>query len=112
MDALELVSVAERIKIGECPYCRSKLSYATAEISTGVLEKNGMANTCETVYERHTVMCKRCGYKSPAIQLGLRIIPKDRLIRTDIHWDEKYLEENTLVFGEKGKNPFYKKEKD
>ena len=112
MDALELVSAVERLGIGVCPICKSQLSYARGEFTTGTLDKNGMPSSSITIRENHMVYCKVCGYKAPAIQIGLKVIPVDRIVKFDIDWDKKYLEENTLVYGEKGKNPFNKEEKD
>ncbi len=112
MDALELVSVVDRLDNGVCPNCHSKLKYDTIELTTGYLENNGMAKSSETLIEKHVVYCPKCNYSSRAIQIGLKIIPEDRIVKFDPNWDKKYLEENTLVFGEKGKNPFLKKEKE
>lgn len=112
MDALELVSVVKRLGEGECPICRNKLTYLSGEIHEGTLEKNGMSSYDKLVHEVHRVYCKKCGYSQKAIQIGLKLIPIDRIVETDINWDKKYLEDNTLIFGEKGKNPFYKKDKE
>lgn len=112
MDALELVSPIKRLNDGECPVCGSKLHYDTLELTAGELDKNGSANSIKTILEKHIVYCQKCTYRCNAIQIGLKIIPTDRIVEFDPDWDKKYLEENTLVFGEKGKNPFYKKEKE
>ena len=108
MDCLELQSIVKRLNIGECPHCHNQLNYISTEIHGGKLEKNGMNNIEKFLIDRHEVYCERCGYKSKAIQIGLKLIPIDRIEETDINWDRKYLEENTLVFGEVGKNPFKK----
>ena len=72
MDALELVSVVERLGIGVCPICKSQLSYARGEFTTGTLDKNGMPISSIIIRENHMVYCKVCGYKAPAIQIGLK----------------------------------------
>ncbi len=112
MDALKVVSAVTRLDNGICPHCHSVLSYDSLDVSTGELERNGMPKTNRCVLDKYVVYCKKCGYKSNAISIGLKIIPVDRIVDFDPDWDKKYLEENTLVFGEKGKNPFYKKEKE
>lgn len=108
MDALELKPAVEKLHEGECPKCFNKLSYMSNNICIGELEKNGMAAICNTLRERYIVWCPVCGYHSPATQIGLKIIPTDRIIEFDSNWDVPYLEENTLVYGEEGKNPFNK----
>ena len=112
MDYLELQSVVKRLGEGECPSCGNKLEYMSIELHAGTLDKNGMSSYDTILQERYTVYCKKCGYKQDAIQIGLKMIPVDRIVETDINWDKKYLEENTLVFGEEGKNPFYKEDKE
>lgn len=109
MDALQLVSVVKRLPEGICPKCFNKLNYISGIANIGLLEKNGMANTCNTISEKHIVYCNTCGYQSKAIQIGLKLIPIDRINETDINWDKKYLEENTLISCEEGKNPFNKR---
>lgn len=112
MDSLELVSVVKRLGEGECPICKGKLQYLSGEIHEGTLEKNGMSLNDNLIHESHIVYCKKCGYSQKAIQIGLKLIPIDRIPKTDINWDKKYLEENTLIFGKEGENPFYKKGKE
>lgn len=112
MDHLELKSVVKRLGEGECPCCGNRLSYVTQEMHTGNLYKNGMSSSDNLIKEQYTVYCKKCQYIQKAVQIGLKLIPVDRILETDINWDKKYLEENTLVFGEEGKNPFYKKDKE
>ena len=97
---------------GECPCCHGQLCYFSNEVHGGRLEKNGMNNSSILLTENHQVYCKVCGYSSKAVQIGLKLIPVDRIVETDINWDKKYLEENTLVFGEQGKNPFNKEDKE
>lgn len=108
MDYSELISPVKRLGQGQCPCCNSKLHYLSNEAHMGLLDKNGMVSEDSILEERYGVYCKKCGYYSKAIQIGLRIIPVDRIPEIDPKWDKKYLEENTLVFGEKGKNPFKK----
>ena len=112
MDHLELQSAVKRLGIGECPCCYSSLFYFSNEVDGGKLEKNGMNESVHFLTERHEVYCKVCGYHSKAIRIGLKLIPVDRIVETDISWDKKYLEENTLVFGKQGKNPFKKEDKE
>lgn len=113
MDYLENRSVVRRLHNGECPICGGRLSYVSDALTFGDLEKNGMADTCEPLSDDHIVFCRTCKqYKQSAIQIGLKLIPCDRIIDFDPDWDLPYLEENTLVYGEKGKNPFYKKDKE
>lgn len=112
MDSLELRSVVKRLYEGQCPHCYNKLNYMSGEIRIGILEKNGMPSDDNILKERHVVYCKKCGYIMKAVQIGLKLIPIDRIVETDINWDRKYLEENTLVFGEEGKNPFSKIDKE
>lgn len=112
MDALETKSVVRRLQLGECPHCLNKLSYMTNVLQVGTCEKNGMTETIDTYMENGVVFCNVCGYTSDAIQLGLKIVPEDRIIEFDTNWDKKYLEDNTLVYGEKGKNPFNIKDKE
>lgn len=108
MDSLELKPLVRRLNEGECPYCHNKLTFVSNECNTGVLEKNGMPEITELIDETHEVFCRICGYSSYAVQIGLRLIPIDRIYENDINWDKKYLVDNTLVYGEKGKNPFNK----
>lgn len=108
MNILEDKVVVRRLHEGECPCCFSKLNYVSNNYHIGTLEKNGMANSTEQLSEQHMVYCERCGYMKEAVQIGLKIIPVDRIFKYDINWDKKYLEENTLVKGELGKNPFNK----
>lgn len=108
MDGLELKSVVKRLYEGECPCCSHKLSYVSNITHTGTLEKNGMAETTNLLKEDYVVYCEVCGYMKDAVQIGLKIIPEDRIFNYDINWDKKYLEDNTLVYGEEGKNPFSK----
>lgn len=112
MNSLELKSAVKRLYEGECPRCSNKLTYISYIGTAGELEKNGMAATCNTVQESHIVFCKTCGYESDAVQIGLKIIPEDRICAFDTNWDKKYLEDNTLIYGEKGKNPFNIKDKE
>lgn len=106
MDHLELKSIVQRLHEGECPICRSKLSYIANETHGGTLEKNGMSYKDEIIKENYYVYCETCGYESNAIQIGLKIIPIDRIDKYDIDWDKKYLESNTLIWGKDGENPF------
>lgn len=108
MNSLENKSVVERLHEGQCPRCLGKLIYMSQTVSVGDLEKNGMASTCENIREEHSVFCNRCDYYSPAIQIGLKLIPIDRIVEFDKNWDNKYIENNILIYGEKGKNPFKK----
>lgn len=112
MDAFKLVSAVKKLGEGECPICNSKLHYLSGEMHTGILNKNGMSSYDSLITERHMVYCEKCKYYQKAIQIGLKFIPIDRIPETDINWDKKYLEENTLIFGEKGKNPFLKEDKE
>lgn len=111
MDYLENKSAVRRLHNGECPHCFNKLSYISNIYTKGDLEKNGMTRTVDILKDGHYVWCKTCGYSQEAIQIGLKIIPKDRIYEHDIDWDVQYLESNTLINGEEGKNPFYKKDK-
>lgn len=111
MDLLELKSVVRRLYEGECPICLNKLSYISNECHGGKLENNGMSSKDEVIKENHYVYCEVCGYKTKAVQIGLKLIPIDRIDKNDINWDKKYLEENTLIWGKKGENPFDKKDK-
>lgn len=108
MDSLDLKSVVRKLGEGECPICHSKLHYVTMEMHTGSLDKNGMSFEDNIIREQYQVYCPICGYIKKATQIGLKLIPIDRIVETDINWDKKYLEENTLVFGQEGKNPFSK----
>lgn len=108
MDSLELKSVVKRLHNGECPICSNKLNYISCVTNIGYMDKNGMPSTCDTVLEKHLVFCNTCGYISDATQIGLKIIPIDRIYEFDSNWDKKYLEDNTLVYGEPGINPFNK----
>lgn len=108
MDPLEIKCPVRRLYEGECPKCHNKLIYISNISTAGELEKNGMAANTDTIQENHMVFCKMCGYESEAVQVGLKIIPEDRIYQFDTEWDKKYLEDNTLVYGEKGKNPFNK----
>lgn len=112
MDALETKSVVRRLHNGECPRCGGQLSFMSDVFTFGELEKNGMAKTCEVLKDEHGVFCKTCKYKQEAIQIGLKLVPVDRIFEYDINWDVQYLEDNTLINGEEGKNPFYKKDKE
>lgn len=108
MNLLENIIPVRRLHEGECPCCFSKLGYVSNNYYIGVLDKNGMTNVTETLTDRHMVYCERCGYMKDAVQIGLKLIPVDRIPEYDINWDKKYLEENTLVNGQEGKNPFNK----
>lgn len=108
MNSLELICPVRRLGEGQCPCCYNKLHYLSNEVHMGTLEKNGMVDSDSIIEERYGVYCNKCGYYSRAIQIGLKIIPIDRIPKTDPNWDKKYLEENTLVYGEEGKNPFEK----
>jgi len=112
MDSLQDKIVVRRLHPGECACCFGKLTYVSGLSNIGTLEKNGMAQTSEQLSETHVVWCERCGYTKDAVQIGLKIIPVDRIFEYDPKWDEKYLEQNTLVHGEAGKNPFDKKDKE
>jgi hypothetical protein len=112
MNSLELKSVVRRLHDGECPKCFNKLSYVSGMMHFGKLEKNGMPDVCNTVKENHVVFCDICGYSSEAEQIGLKLVPVDRIVEFDENWDVPYLEENTLIYGEKGKNPFDIKDKE
>lgn len=112
MDYLENKSVVRRLHNGECPKCGGKLSFMSDVFTFGELEKNGMASSCETLKEQHGVFCRICKYQQEAIQIGLKLVPVDRICKFDINWDKQYLEDNTLIHGEEGKNPFYKKDKE
>lgn len=112
MNLLENKFIVERLHEGQCPNCLGKLTYMVNTLTVGYLEKNGMASTYQNINEQYDVFCDRCGYSSPAVQIGLKIIPIDRIYEFDSKWDEKYIEDNTLVYGEKNKNPFSNKEKD
>lgn len=107
MDALSLKSIVRKLNVGECPYCFSRLKYISSICTVGELEQNGMSANYKSS-DKHGVWCDRCGYKSSATEIGLKLIPIDRISEFDINWDKKYLEDNTLVYGEKGKNPFNK----
>lgn len=108
MNSIENKSIVKRLHEGQCPRCLGELTYMSQLLSVGDLEKNGMPSTCENIHEKHSVFCDRCGYYSPAVQIGLKLIPIDRIIEFDKNWDKKYLEDNTLIYGEKGVNPFNK----
>ena len=112
MDLLEPKSIVRRLHNGECPICGGTLSYMSDALTAGDLEKNGMASTCETIKDEYVVFCRTCKYLQEAVQIGLKLIPTDRIFEYDINWDAKYLEDNTLINGEEGKNPFYKKDKE
>ena len=106
MNALEFVNPVYRLGNGVCPHCGNHLQYFHNEVYTGILDSNGSSDTDILLQEKCTVYCERCNYKQKAIRIGLNIIPIDRIVETDRNWDKRYLEENTLVYGEKGKNPF------
>lgn len=112
MDLLELKNPVRRLNDGECPKCGNRLHYMTGEFYEGILDRNAMASTINLIDEKYSVFCPICGYIQDAVHIGLKTIPIDRINKYDIDWDKKYIEENTLIYGEKGKNPFYKKEKD
>lgn len=112
MDYLNTKIAARRLHNGECPVCHGRLSFMSDALTYGDLEENGMASTCETVAEEHVVFCRTCKYRVWAVQVGLKLIPEDRIIDFDPNWDKQYLEDNTLVNGEAGKNPFYKEDKE
>lgn len=112
MELQENKSIVKRLHNGQCPVCGSKLSFMSDVFSFGELEKNGMASTSEVLKDEHTVFCRTCKYYQEAVQIGLKLIPIDRIFKYDINWDVPYLEENTLINGEEGKNPFYKEEKE
>lgn len=109
---LENKSVVKRLHEGQCPVCLHNLAVIANIIDFGTLEKNGMVDVINFTKENFEVYCDICGYHSKAIQIGLRVIPIDRIVPFDTKWDEKYLEENTLVYGESGKNPFTNKDKE
>ena len=67
-----------------------------------------MPSTIEELGKEGMVFCPKCGYTSKAVQVGLKIIPTNKINPYDKHWDKKYLEENTVIWGEKGVNPFNK----
>ena len=112
MDHLELKSAVRRLHKGECPICGNNLSYLLHDSITGKMEKNGMCKTSDIMQEKRTVYCEVCGYSNDAIQIGLTLIPVDRLSESDERWDEPYLSENVLIYGKTGENPFNKKGKD
>ena len=112
MDGLELRSVVKRLHNGQCPVCGSLLSFMGDVFTYGELEKNGMAKESNILKDEFMVYCKTCKYKQPAIQIGLKLVPTDRIFEYDINWDVPYLEDNTLIKGEEGKNPFYKEDKE
>lgn len=105
---LELKSIVKRLHDGQCPNCYNKLSYISNECHGGKLENNGMVAMDQIIKEKHYVYCEICGYKSEAIQIGLKLVPIDRIDENDINWDKKYLEDSILVWGEHGENPFDK----
>lgn len=106
MEYLENKSVVRRLHNGECPICGGRLSYMSDALTHGELEKNGMPSTCELVKDEHGVFCRTCKYTQEAIQIGLKLIPVDRIVEFDTNWDVPYLEDNTIINGEEGKNPF------
>lgn len=112
MNSLELKSIVKRLNIGQCPVCLSNLAFIANVCDMGTLEKNGMVDVINFSNGKYVVYCDICGYKSNAVQLGLKLIPVDRIVEFDKNWDVPYLEENTLVYGEKGKNPFDIKDKE
>ena len=112
MNYLENKSVVKRLHNGDCPVCGARLEYMSDALVHGELEKNGMPSTCETVADEHVVFCRVCKYREYAVQIGLKLIPEDRIVDFDPNWDKPYLEDNTLINGEKGKNPFYNKDKE
>lgn len=111
MDSLKLKSVVRKLYDGVCPICLNKLSYISKEFYFGTLENNGMVAKTDIDTEKHVVYCNKCGYHSEAIRIGLKLIPIDRIDKSNINWDKKYLEENTIVWGKEGENPFIKKDK-
>lgn len=108
MKYLETVPVVRRLHLGECPECGNKLTFIHISTNIGELNKNGMADSVRDPIEKIGVFCKRCSYSQKAIQIGLKIIPEDRIYKYDINWDKKYLEDNTLVNCIPGENPFNK----
>ena len=108
MDPLEVKSIVKRLHIGQCPCCHHNLAFIANAVDMGTLENNGMVDQINYSTGRFVVYCDICGYKSNAVQIGLKLIPVDRIVEFDKNWDVPYLEENTLVYGEKGKNPFSK----
>ena len=76
MDILQDKVVVRRLHEGECPCCFSKLRYISNTCTTGLLEKNGMAETDTILKEDYVVYCERCGYMKDAVQIGLKIIPE------------------------------------
>lgn len=112
MNDLENKSIVKRLHNGECPVCGGRLEYMSDALVHGELEKNGMPSTCETVADEHAVFCRVCKYHEYATQIGLKLIPIDRIVNFDPNWDKPYLEDNTLINGEEGKNPFYKEDKE
>lgn len=110
MDKLQVA--VTRLHDGECPICKNRLNYFSGEIYSGKLEKNAMSSENNLIEEKHIVYCNNCGYSKQAYQIGLKLIPIDRIDENDINWDKKYLEDNTIVWGKKGKNPFDIKDKD
>ena len=112
MNSLELKSIVKRLHTGQCPVCLSNLAFIANTCDMGTLEKNGMVDVINFSNGRFVVYCDTCGYKSNAVQLGLKLIPVDRIVEFDEKWDVPYLEDNTLIYGEKGKNPFNKEDKE
>lgn len=103
---LELRSIVKRLKEGQCPRCLNRLSYITNDYHIGKLEDNGMIAMDIATIDRHYVYCDICGYSSKAIEIGIRLIPIDRIDKNDIEWDNKYLESNILINSKQGENPF------
>lgn len=108
MDYLEPIRIVERLDTGKCPICQSNLNYTSIVHNTGELENNGMTRTVKTVREAYLVHCPTCNYITDAVQIGLKFVPTDRICKFDSNWDVPYLEDNTIVYGEIGKNPFLK----
>ena len=108
MNALECKSIVERLHNGQCPVCRHNLNFIANACDMGTLEKNGMVDEINYTNSRFVVYCDICGYISNAVQVGIKLVPVDRIVEFDKNWDVPYLEENTLIYGEKGKNPFNK----
>ena len=104
----ENISPIKRLEDGVCPVCLSKLDYISNICNIGKLDNNGAPDTSRVLNEDHVVVCYNCGYQQDALQLGLRIIPIDRIVPFDKDWDKKYLEDNIIINGEPGKNPFIK----
>lgn len=110
MNPLETVNPVERLHDGKCPICNSNLKYMHVESHAGTLANDGTSLINEVLTDRTMVYCETCGYEQPAIMIGLKTIPADRVLEFDTEWDKRYLVENTIIHGRKGVNPFKVKE--